>query len=279
VTATLLVVGDVHDQWRDEDRQFVERAGHDLTLFVGDLGDENVGLVGRIASIRTPKAVLLGNHDAWQSFSRRAPTTALLDSLSHLGADHLGYSLRELPEAGITIVGARPFSWGGPSLRSPELYEKLYAVRDVQESAQRIVAAARRARHHDLLILAHNGPTGLSVHARDIWGKDFGRSPGGDWGDRDLELAIEQIQREGRRVRAVVAGHMHDRLTHPRGRLRERFVQRADVWYANAAVVPRVRTRDGRAAAHYLRLVLEDGRVASYGEIWVGDDGAELGAE
>lgn len=277
--ATLLVVGDVHDQWRDEDRAFIERSGADLTLFVGDLGDENAALVARLAAIDAPKVFMLGNHDAWQSFSRKAPTVALLDSLSALGAEHMAYSLRELPQAGMTLIGARPFTWGGPSLRSPELYEKLYAVRDHRESAARIAAVAARAAHHDLLILAHNGPTGISLHARDIWGKDFGRQPGGDWGDRDLELAIEAIERSGRRVRAVVAGHMHDRLFHPRGKRRDRFVRRHDTLFVNSAVVPRLRVEDGRELAHYVRLTLADGDVRALEEIWVDACGEIVVAE
>ncbi len=276
--ATLLVVGDVHDQWREEDTAFVERGAQDLVLFVGDLGDENAELVARLAAIRAPRVFMLGNHDAWQSFSRKAPTPALLDSLAALGADHLAYSLRELPEAGISLVGARPFSWGGPSLRSPELYERLYAVRDHQESAQRIAAVAARAAQRDVVILAHNGPAGISLHTRDIWGKDFGRQPGGDWGDRDLELAIDAIEASGRRVRAVIAGHMHDRLSHPRGRQRDRFARRRGTWFVNAAVVPRLRARDGMQLAHYVRLVLAGGALQQLEEIWVDADGVVVEA-
>lgn len=31
----------------------------------GDFGEEVVGLVGSLASTDVPKAVILGNHDAW----------------------------------------------------------------------------------------------------------------------------------------------------------------------------------------------------------------------
>jgi hypothetical protein len=34
-------------------------------VFVGDFGEEDVALVSRVALFNYPKAVILGNHDAW----------------------------------------------------------------------------------------------------------------------------------------------------------------------------------------------------------------------
>lgn len=267
--ATLLVVGDVHKQWRREDREFLERGAQDTVLFVGDLGDEDVEIVREVAAVRAPKAVILGNHDAWQSFSRRKPTRALLESLDVLAGDHLAYEVRELPRARVSILGARPFSWGGKSLRSPEIYRRLYDVEDVETSAERIVEAARRAHHRDLVILAHNGPSGLSRRPTDIWGKDFGRGTG-DWGDKDLELAIERIRDLGLRVRCVIAGHMHERLVRPRGARRRRLVAENGTTYVNTAVVPRIRELDGGLeVAHYVRVRLHDGVVESVEDLWI----------
>jgi uncharacterized protein (TIGR04168 family) len=39
----------------------------DLVLFTGDFGEENVELVRDISNLDFPKAVILGNHDAWWS--------------------------------------------------------------------------------------------------------------------------------------------------------------------------------------------------------------------
>jgi uncharacterized protein (TIGR04168 family) len=266
--ATLLVVGDIHGHWRDADRDYLECNGQDVVLFVGDLGDEDVELTRAIAALRCEKSVILGNHDAWQSFTEKQPTAKLTEILRLLGDAHLAYGVRELPQAGFSIVGARPFTWGGRSLRSPELYAALYGITTVEESTARIVAAARRTRHDDLLILAHNGPHGLSSRPADIWGKDFGQ-PGGDWGDRDLEVALDGIKALGKRVRCVVAGHMHDRLMHPRGSLRTRFVDRGGTLFVNTAVVPRVQQLgDGREVGHFLRLELENGEVRSFSDLW-----------
>lgn len=267
------MVGDVHNHWRPADREFLERGGCDLAVFVGDLGDEDVKMAEAVAGVAVPKVVVLGNHDAWQSFSQKKPTAKLRAVMAALGDDHLGFGLRECYAAGVSLIGARPFSWGGQSLRSAELYRELYGVGSAEESAERIVELAQRAEHRDLVIVAHNGPKGLSREPADIWGKDFG-NPGGDWGDDDLRLAIEKIDGLGLRVRAVLAGHMHERLAQPRQGVRQRFVRRDGTLFVNAAVVPRVRrAEDGTEVGHFLRLVVRDGEVVDLHEVWVDGEG------
>ena len=266
---TILVVGDMHGQWQDADREFLERGDQELVLFVGDLGDEDVDVVRQVAATAADKAVVLGNHDAWQSFSRRKPTAKLRDSLESLGEDHLGYAIREVPAAAVSIIGCRPFSWGGASMRSAEVYEQLYGVGTMRASAERIVDLARRAQHRDLVLLAHNGPAGLSSDPQDIYGKDFGTRVGGDWGDPDLEIALAEVLERGLRVPCVIAGHMHDRVMVPRGGVRTRFVRRGDTLFVNPAVVPRIRNHDGVTLAHYVRLEFSGGAVQSVDEIWV----------
>jgi len=148
-------------------------------------------------------------------------------------------------------------------------------VRTIQDSAKQIVDAARRAQHRDLVILAHNGPTGLGSDPADIYGKDFGK-PGGDWGDRDLELALQQIERLGLRVRAVVAGHMHHRLLHPRGAERTRFVRRGGTLFVNCAVVPRIEEDErGDELSHFVRTTWDRGACLSLEEVWVDSSGNE----
>jgi uncharacterized protein (TIGR04168 family) len=273
--ATLTIVGDVHRHWRASDAEWLERSRPDLALFVGDLGDEDLEMGRAVAALRVPKMVMLGNHDAWQSFSRKQATRQLTDLIAALADDHLAYAVREVPGAGISVVGARPFSWGGDSLRSPELYDQLYGVHTHRQSAARIVAAARRAQHRDILVLAHNGPLGLSRDPGDIWGKDFGK-PGGDWGDRDLALALARIAEMGLRVQMVVAGHMHDGLVHPRGAQRTRFVRQNGTLFVNPAVVPRVRDAAGRGAeGYFVRTRWSEGRCVAIEEVWVDEQGTE----
>jgi uncharacterized protein (TIGR04168 family) len=273
--ATILAVGDIHRCWREVDSVYLERAQADLTMFVGDFGDEDVEMVTRIANLAIEKAVILGNHDAWLSFAKKEVTEKLHDSLDVLGEDHVAYTVREVPAAGISIVGARPFSWGGQSLRSPELYDEIYGVHTMRQSAAAIVDAARNAQHRDIVILAHNGPTGLGSETTDIYGKDFGK-PGGDWGDYDLALALQRIEGYGLRVRAVIAGHMHHKLLHPRGAERKRFIKRGDTTFINCAVVPRVqRGKNGEELSYFIRMRWLDGECSSIEEVWVDTHGGE----
>ncbi len=273
-TSSIVILGDLHSQWRLEDRTYLEQGDQEMVLFVGDLGDEDPEIVRSIKSVRAPKAVILGNHDAWQSFSHKAPTNNLHRSVEILGDDHLAYSVRECPRAGISLVGARPFSWGGADIRSPEVYDDFFGITSMGESASAIVKAAYRAEHDDIVIVAHNGPTGLGEEPYSIFGKDFGRRPRGDFGDIDLMWAIERLRKSGKRVRAVIAGHMHDKLSHPRGGLRTRFVRQNGIDYINTAVVPRLRKlRDGTFVRHYVETEWEDGELVHTEEIWVDNTG------
>ena len=65
----IAVVGDVHDRWEAEDELALKHLGVDLVLFVGDFGNESVEVVRQVASLDIPKAVILGNHDAWYTAS------------------------------------------------------------------------------------------------------------------------------------------------------------------------------------------------------------------
>lgn len=42
-----------------------------MMFVIGDFGEQNVELVQSVANLKFPKAVILGNHDAWytQQFS------------------------------------------------------------------------------------------------------------------------------------------------------------------------------------------------------------------
>lgn len=272
--ATLLVVGDLHGWWNRRDVDYLVGGEQSQVLFVGDFGDEDVDIVRTIASLDAPKSVILGNHDAWASFRHKEPTDAVREMLDILGRDHIAYEVRDVPAAEISIVGARPFSWGGRDLRSPEVYGDLFGVYTSEDSADAIVDAADQAQFDDLIVLGHNGPYGISRQSSSIWGKDFGKRPGGDWGDRDLQDALPRIEARGRRVRAVVAGHMHDRL-HPQiGGDRRRFATRDGTAFVNAAVVPRVRQdAEYGECRHYVRITVDRGVIDAIEEIWVDRDG------
>jgi uncharacterized protein (TIGR04168 family) len=238
---------------------------------VGDLGDEDLPLVERLAGLSCEKAVLLGNHDAWHSMFGQI-TPRFRAQLARLGADHLGYAARPVGE--IALVGARPFTWGGSDWRRfAPFYRELYGVEDDDASAGRIAAAAASLPDRPVVVLAHNGPKGLGEGREAIYGRDF-RRPFDDFGDPDLTLALEVLrERDGRAVPFVVAGHMHHLLRG--GGLRQRVVvDPHGTVHVNAAVVPRHAYRGLGRVRHHVRLVVESGRPALAEDVWVDDDGA-----
>ena len=167
------------------------------------------------------------------------------------------------------MIGARPFSWGGPSLRSRSSSDEIYGVHTMRSRRRRSSDAARHAQHRDLVLLAHNGPLGLGEQPADMFGKDFGK-PGGDWGDRDLALAIQRIEGMGLRVRAVIAGHMHHKLVHPRGAPAHALrPPRRHVVPERGVRAARARGRAGRGVFALLRTHWRHGECTRLEEVWV----------
>lgn len=61
----LVLVGDVHDAWGPRDAAALRHLSPSMVLFVGDFGNEALKIVAEVAALNLPKAVILGNHDAW----------------------------------------------------------------------------------------------------------------------------------------------------------------------------------------------------------------------
>ena len=65
----LVLIGDVHHQWVEQDVTALKHLQPDIALFVGDFGEEVVELVQTIKqqvdAHNIPAAYILGNHDAW----------------------------------------------------------------------------------------------------------------------------------------------------------------------------------------------------------------------
>jgi len=267
----ILVFGDLHGHFDDGDLAFVEERKPELVLFLGDLGDEDPEVAKRIRTIQAPFRILLGNHDAWYSFRHDKVSEKLAELLEIVGDENIAYKLEEWPDFGLSILGGRPFSWGGPSLRSPEVYNELYGIKTLEESSDALVAAAAEAKH-PLLVLAHNGPKGLGSEPGDIYGKDFGK-PGGDWGDRDLQVAIKTLKEQGKKIPLVVAGHMHHRLAYPKDAERQLIAEYKETFYVNPARVPRIFESDsGEPLRHYLSIRVEDGEILRLDQLLVSDD-------
>jgi uncharacterized protein (TIGR04168 family) len=274
------VVGDVHLELDDVDVEQLDAKRYDALLFVGDLAaySHRAGLsVARaIARLRTPTYVIPGNHDAANAFQMAAevleadvllPLLNVGQSLRERqlatalgGAKVVGYSLHRLdaPWGPIDLVAARPHSAGGAHLAFRPHLSAAFGVDDLQASAAKLAALVDESTAEDIVFLAHNGPTGLGDRPDDIWGCDF-RREGGDFGDPDLRTAIEHARARGKRVRAVVAGHMHHQLKG--GGQRRWRVEQDGVLYLNAARVPRIFARGPRILRHHVELVVERDRV------------------
>ncbi|XP_073018286.1 uncharacterized protein [Primulina eburnea] len=244
----IAVVGDVHDDWNlEEDTKALQVLKPDLVLFTGDFGNENVDIVGSVSKLEFPKAVILGNHDAWNThtFSAREKDAVQLE-LECLGDEHVAYRRIDFPNLKTSIVGGRPFSCGGDHLFRKKLLIARYGVRDLADSAKRIYDAALRTPvDNSVIFLAHNGPTGLGTDMDDICGRDW-IPGGGDHGDSDLAQAISELKMSTKIcIPLVVFGHMHKELAYGNGVRKMLVVGEDDTIYLNGAIVPRVkRIRD-----------------------------------
>ncbi|KAL3684018.1 hypothetical protein R1sor_002040 [Riccia sorocarpa] len=287
--ARLAIVGDVHDDWDSVvDARALSVLQPDLVLFTGDFGDKNVELVAEISSLNYTKAAILGNHDCWfgPTILDRDPIEAQLELL---GKAHVGYSRLDFPQLSLSVVGGRPGSWGGSHMH--KMTKKYFGVSSMKQSCDLIANAALGAPEENfLLLLAHNGPTGLGAEPNDICGRDWIRG-GGDHGDKDLESAISDVKKE-RKVPLVVFGHMHKQLQVQDETRKMIVVGEDETVYLNAAVVPRVRdvsspkpkedSLESKFARNWLEnlprippernftlVELENGELKKISEVWV----------
>ena len=256
----IAIVGDVHDRWGDADRQALEHLQVDLVLFVGDFGNESIEVVRAIASIEIPKAAILGNHDAWYAIRRKKNSTeadGVKKQLELLGAAHVGFGYLDFAELGLSVVGSRPFSWGGQKWKNSDFYGDLYGVRSFEESTALIMESVQKCAHNTVIFLGHNGATGLGDRPWDICGVDWQLS-GGDYGDPDLTEAIAETQNLGKNVALVTFGHMHHHIKTYSDRFRTTVVNQKDIVYVNAAAVPRIIEVKNRTHHNFTLVTLED---------------------
>lgn len=258
----LAVVGDVHTYFDAADVAWLNGSDVDVVLFVGDLCNmwpwEGLPAARQMARLTKPAIFVPGNHDTAHLFHILADVKRVgwLERLAAVGqgwrAQRLrralgavvfgGYSVHPLRAGGMAldVVVARPYA-SGKYLTYPTVLRRQFGVGSLAESAQRLCALVDAAQAETLLFLAHNGPAGLGSGAADIWGADF-LPEAGDYGDGDLATAVDYARQQGKRVVAVVAGHMHHTLKGG-GQRRWRAVQDG-IHYINAARVPRI--ADGR---------------------------------
>ncbi|CAN1745966.1 hypothetical protein LINPERHAP1_LOCUS2631 [Linum perenne] len=245
----------------------------DLVLFTGDFGNENVELVQSIADLKFPKAAILGNHDSWttQKFSSKKKDRVQLQ-LESLGDEHVGYSRLDFEELKISVVGGRPFSCGGDQMYRKRLLSARYGVQDMEGSVRKICNATSGTPDDNLVILlAHNGPTGLGSKINDICGKDWSVG-GGDHGDPDLAQALSRIKESNKLcIPLIIFGHMHKELAYRNGLRKMIVVADDETIYLNGAIVPRVSSTQDVQGTHRAFTLVEivEGRVEKIAETWV----------
>lgn len=284
----IAVVGDIHDQWDTSDAEILKALGVDLVLFVGDFGNESIPVVKAIASLDIPKAAITGNHDCWYTASpwgqRQCPYDRTVEDrvqqqLDLLGETHVGYNKLDFPELNLTVVGSRPFSWGGPEWKNPEFYRDRFEVENFSQSTEKIVEAVQQANHDTIIFLGHCGPTGLGNKPEDPCGKDW-KPLGGDFGDPDFAEAIAQTRILGKAIPLVAFGHMHHNLRHTQAQLRTAFfVSSEGTVYLNAARVPRIITTQTQQQHNFSLVTLEKGKVTQASLVWTNLDGEILSQE
>lgn len=283
-TLELACIGDIHGFWDRNDTQYFNRSDYHGLLFTGDLPrlTHAPPVARRLADLRKPAWMIPGNHDGpsalqllaelkgWQSLCDQGAKTMpqrMCALQAALGPVQLGgYKLFALHND-IALITARPHAMGPDRFYFRKYMAQAHAVTSYEDSAARLKSLVDQA-PSKLVFLAHNGPSGLGDNASDIWGCDF--SPRfGDFGDRDLRIAIDYAQACGKQVLAVIAGHMHHR--HKRGDgMREPAVRQAGVLYINAASVARIKAKGQRR--HHVALSLGADGAQAY-EMWVNRDG------
>ena len=275
---SIAVVGDVHDGWDGQDNLALKYLGIDLVLFLGDFGNESIDIVSHIASLDIPKAVILGNHDCWYTASpwgrRKAPydrtkEDRVQQQLDLLGDAHVGYGRLDLPQFNVSVLGSRPFSWGGSEWKNADFYRSLYGVSSFTESAIRIVESAKESLYDNLICIGHNGPLGLGDKPEDTCGKDW-NPIGGDHGDPDFAEAIDKIFTLGKSIPLVTFGHMHHSLRHRKDRLRT-IINTNDMGtvYLNAACVPRIKQEGDKILRNFSLVTLENNIVTEISLVWL----------
>lgn len=266
----IAVIGDVHELWNDYDQEALEFLEVNLALFVGDFGNESLTVVEKIASLSMDKAVVMGNHDAWFTATpwgrKKCPydrhqEDRVQKQLELLGISHVGYGYRDFPSLGLSVVGSRPFSWGGSKWKYGDFYQQRFGVNSFEESTAKMISAVKQTSYDQIIFIGHNGPLGLGSNPEDTCGRDW-NPLGGDYGDPDFRDTIEITRTLNKKIPLVTFGHMHHSLRHTKKRLRT-IVNQDDngTIYLNSASTPRIQEINGEKIHKFSLVTLNEGQI------------------
>ena len=173
---------------------------------------------------------MLGNHDRGKDSSGET----LLKQIRVLREKNCAWDLKIFNNQ-LNILSARPCSSGGGYYLSNEV-KAVYGPISEQESVNKILECSQKIiKDLPLIFISHAGPSGLGSDPSSICGKDW-KEPSCDWGDRDLAVAISEIQKK-RKIDLVIFGHMHNRLKRNQG-LRNMFkIDKEGTAYLNSCLL------------------------------------------
>jgi uncharacterized protein (TIGR04168 family) len=276
MTIRIGLIGDLHGSWDDWDTRYFSASDYQLLLFVGDLGssasDNGVRIARSIGRMDKTALVMPGNNDARNSpqiaaeLGHQRGLWALRKVAATLGtrppsasSQHVrlcGYSVHpfELDGRRLSVLAARPFAMGGGELSFADRLRESYGIDSMEASREKLRSLVDESASEELIVLAHNGPAGLGAEKTDLWGCDF-REQASDWGDADLTDCVAYAKSRGKRVLAVLAGHMHSPT---RERATRRWQTTRDgTLYVNPARVPRIWEDADAKYRHHVALELD----------------------
>lgn len=293
-SSKIVCIGDVHGMWDETDENALRALRPDLALFVGDYGDEDVRVTKRLSQFADEVdfgvATVFGNHDAFFTASKRGRRNAPYDKgkgcrvkqqIEMLAQYDVSYRSVPFDDIRVSVCGGRSFSWGGPNWKYGQFYREYLGIQNITHSANKIRESVHSSKYRNVIFLSHSGPFGLGDKPSDPCGKDWGEHPGGDYGDTDLRLGIDQARAEGLQVPLTVFGHMHKQLKGTQG-LRTMLKTEPDgdsgavTIMLNAAVVPRRRIDpQSNSNLHHFQIVQlgDNGYVDTVEEAWVNTSG------
>lgn len=266
----LAIIGDLHTHWDHVDLAQFSALNYDLLFFIGDLGggtrESTLTVARNISRLQSPTLVMPGNNDTWDIDQLGAELAHQngLNALMAMGSEDeassnpvrlCGYTIHELRSSAkqVSLITGRPHSLGGPDLSFPDYMATTYGINSLEESTAKLIELVESSSGDDLLFVSHNGPRGLGENPDDMWGCDF-KEGGGDWGDPDLQLAINHARSIGKNVLGVIGGHMH--LRTKQGTIRSWHQELDDIQYINAATVPRIFSANNNVLRHHIEVTI-----------------------
>ena len=211
--------------------------------------------------------MILGNHDRGKD-----PTgETLLKQIRVLQEKYCAWDLKIFNNQ-LNILSARPCSSGGGYYLSKEV-KAVYGPISEQESVNKILKCSERIfKDLPLILMSHAGPSGLGSNSNSICGKDW-KEPSCDWGDRDLAVAISEIQKK-RKIDLVIFGHMHNRLKRNQGFRKMFTIDKEGTIYLNSAIVPRYKTNtNGELFVNFSWVEFVENELAHISHRWYSELG------